>query len=331
MTDRWVRVVHTPQWNEQRLATASVVLVGVGGLGTEVARLLTLEGVRHFTLCDPDLVERSNLARGALFRAADVTRPKVEAAGDALRELAPGIEIDTRADDFRYGLSMRDLAAADLVISCLDSVADRITLSARCQLAGSALGVLDGGLHPWGGEIRHYSPEGACYACQCSPVDRSMAVWHEACGFPPALGAGASVVALIAAWQAYHAVRLLLGEKPPEQVTTVEAPTGTSRPVRIERGGDCLCHGRIDTHYVTPTRLTAESTVAELLALVDAGERVYSWNPIDRDDATSPLNLAAADPGSRLCEVGVPHGEILPVYRVDPVQHVRYLALDGAP
>lgn len=330
MTDQTVRVVHAPQWNEERLADASVVVVGVGGLGTEVTRLLALEGVRRFTLCDPDVVETSNLARGALFRAVDVARLKVEAAADALRDLVPDIRIDARPDDFRYCLGLGDLAAADLVVSCLDSVSDRIALSARCQLAGCRLGVLDGGLHPWGGEIRHYPREGACYACQCSPVDKSMPAWHEACGLPAALGAAAPVVALIAGWQAYYAVRLLLGETLPEQITAVEVPAGLSRPVRIERDDDCLCHGHIDPNFVTRTGLTVEATVADLLEWVEAVERVYSWNPIDRLDATSTLNLAAADPRQRLREVGIPAGEILPVYRADPIRSVRYLALRGA-
>lgn len=333
MTEQLVRAVHTPLWNEDRLATASVVIVGVGGLGTEVARLLTLEGVGRLVLCDPDVVEPSNLVRGALFRVADVGRPKVEAAAQALRDLVPAVEIDARADDFRYCVGLGELATG-LVLSCLDSVADRITLSARCQLAAhlvdDSLGVLDAGLHPWGGEIRYYSRDGACYACRCSPTDKSMPAWHEACGLPPALGATAPVVALIAAWQAYYAIRLLFGEKPPEQVTAVEAPAGLSRPVRIERDEDCLCHGHIDKRYVTTTQLTAESTVGELLELIGAAERVLSWNPIDRTDATSTLNLAAADPRLRLREVGVPAGEILPVYRAEPVRHVRYLALRGA-
>ncbi|MDG6101417.1 ThiF family adenylyltransferase [Dactylosporangium aurantiacum] len=315
---------------EKHLAAATVVVVGVGGLGTEVARLLAQAGVGRMILCDPDTVEASNLSRGALFLPAHVGLPKVDAAAQVLRELAPGMEVEVRADDFRYGVGLGELRAADLVLSCLDSIADRIALSSRCIFSGSPRGLLDAGLHPWGGEVRHYSSDGSCYVCGCSPVDRSMPAWHVACGFPPVLGAPAPVVTLVASWQAMFAVRLLFDEPLPEGIVTVDAAAGLSRPVLQDRAEDCPCHEVIDHRYIATTDLTVDSTVEEVLALTTAGERVQSWNPVDRQDALSPLHLDAAGPQRRLRELGIPPAEFLPVLRARPSQHVRYLALRGA-
>lgn len=321
--------VHLPVM-PSKLAERAVVLVGVGGLGTEVARLAAQAGVGRIVLCDPDKVEESNLSRGALFGHDDVGAFKVTAAAQALRRIAPGINVDERADDFRHGVGLGELRSADLVLSCLDSVADRVVLGTRCILSGNPLGLLDAGLHPWGGEVRHYMADGPCHACGCSPVDRSMPTWHTACGLPERLGAPATVVTLVAAWQAMWAERLLLGQPVPAGIVKIEPAKGLSRLVEQPRDPDCLCHHVIDDDQVTQTGLTHRSAVNELLGLLAGGERVQSWNPIDRSDPLSPLSLRAADPETTLQDLGIPPAEILPVLRLQPIRQVRYLALREA-
>ena len=281
-------------------------------------------------LCDPDTLETSNLSRGALFTAGQIGMPKVAAAAQALQDLAPGTAVDARADDFRYGIGLGELRAADLVVSCLDNVAGRIALSSRCMFSGNPRGLLDAGLHPWGGEVRHYTPAGPCYVCGCSPADRSMPAWHVACGLPDEMGASGPVVALVASWQAVYALRLLFDEPIPDGIIRIDALVGQSRQVLQPRNPDCPCHQIIDSRHIKRTPLTGQSTVAELLAFTSDEERVLSWNPIDREDSLSPLALQAAAPGARLQDLGIPEAEILPVLRVRPIRHVRYLALREA-
>jgi molybdopterin/thiamine biosynthesis adenylyltransferase len=312
------------------LRRASVIVVGVGGLGTEVARLLAQAGVGRLVLCDPDTVERSNLSRGALYSPGQVGMKKVAAAEQALRTLVPGVEIDARADDFRYGIGLGELRAADLVLSCLDNVADRIALSGRCMFSGNQQGLLDAGVHPWGGEVRHFTPEGFCYACGCAPADRPTLTWHVDCGRTEEMGGSAPITALVASWQASCAERLISGEPVPDGIVRIDAPSCLSRLVLQPRDPDCLCHQTIDERYITATPLTRQSTVADVLAFAADGERVLSWNPIDRADPLSSMALWAADPRAQLRDLGIPAAEILPVLRVRPVRHVRYLALQGA-
>lgn len=328
--ERLARHVHIPNWDQRRLHDATVVVVEVGGSGTEVSRLLALAGVGQLVLCDPDRIEISNLNRGSLFGPGDVGEFKVEVAARELTAMAPGIQVERRADRFQYGVGLGELRAADLVLSCLDSIADRVALSSRCKLAGCPLGLLDGGVHPWGGEVRHYGPEGPCYACGCSPADRSLPAWHAACGVPDEAGASAPVVAYVAAQQATQAVRLLNGERPAAIITKMDALTPENSLVHVSPNPDCPCHDVIDPNHVTRTALTPESTVAELLALAGPDEQVLSWNPIDRADALSPLSLRAADPAAPLAGLGIPPAEILPIVRLSPVTHVRYLELKGA-
>jgi hypothetical protein len=81
----------------QRLAAATVVVIGLGGMGTWLARSLAGVGVGRLVLCDPDLVAVENLAHQLLFEPADVGRPKVAAVAEALGRLCPATTIEGRA------------------------------------------------------------------------------------------------------------------------------------------------------------------------------------------------------------------------------------------
>jgi bacteriocin biosynthesis cyclodehydratase domain-containing protein len=106
---------------QRRLMEATVVLIGVGALGTWTAQALACAGVGRLVLVDDDVVELANLNRQVLFRHADVGRPKVDAAAEALLAYNPELEL-VRLHR-RIG-SASDAAAAiggaDLVVATAD-------------------------------------------------------------------------------------------------------------------------------------------------------------------------------------------------------------------
>ncbi|WP_241609803.1 HesA/MoeB/ThiF family protein, partial [Rosenbergiella australiborealis] len=65
---------------QQQLAAASVMIVGMGGLGCVVATYLASSGIGQLTLVDPDTVSLSNLPRQILFTETDCGKAKVEVA-----------------------------------------------------------------------------------------------------------------------------------------------------------------------------------------------------------------------------------------------------------
>jgi len=72
----------------RKLAEASVVVLGCGGLGSNVAALLLRSGVRDLTLVDFDSVEESNLNRQLFFRD-QIGQPKTESLAETLRRIDP--------------------------------------------------------------------------------------------------------------------------------------------------------------------------------------------------------------------------------------------------
>lgn len=106
---------------QERLAGASIAILGVGGLGCWAAAALACAGTGRFVLVDDDVVELSNLNRQLLFAASDVGRPKVHAAAEALRRFNPATAVVTHRRRLR---SVDDVAEAiegcDFVVETAD-------------------------------------------------------------------------------------------------------------------------------------------------------------------------------------------------------------------
>lgn len=124
---------------QARLGRAQVLVVGAGGLAAPLLPQLVGAGVGRITLVDPDLVAESNLHRQTLFRAADLDRPKVSAAANALEGLNP----DCRITAVRARLdpaNVDDLSdGCDLILDCADSFAASYILSDHAYAAGVPL------------------------------------------------------------------------------------------------------------------------------------------------------------------------------------------------
>lgn len=121
---------------QQRLAEASVLIVGLGGLGSAVAPYLAGAGIGRLGLADPDTVSSSNLPRQTLYTEAQLGDPKTAAA----RERLAGLSSATRFDLYPEGLTAENartlVAAYDLVVDCCDNYPTRFLLDDACTAAG---------------------------------------------------------------------------------------------------------------------------------------------------------------------------------------------------
>lgn len=115
-----------------RLKRSRVLVVGVGGLGTAAALYLVAAGVGHIILVDSERVELSNLNRQILYWTRDIGRLKTEAAVEKLRELNPGVVIETVAARVDERLLRELVPRVDLVIDALDNWETRFLLNRVC-------------------------------------------------------------------------------------------------------------------------------------------------------------------------------------------------------
>jgi molybdopterin/thiamine biosynthesis adenylyltransferase len=341
MGTRFDRQRLVPEWDQNALTQATVVVVGVGALGNEVARILAMSGVGTLMLCDPDRVEESNLSRAVLFSESDVGRPKVEAAVGALSLLAPATCVVPRALPLVNGVGLAELRDASLVLSCLDTRSARLQLAGRCSLVSAPW--IDGGTHPWGGEVRPYlDVEGPCYGCSLTAAQRATvdAAWScfDIVPDDPA-GASAPVSVLVGAWMATLALRFLMGAPCADGVLRIDAAQGTMENVTQARDPACPLHSRIGV--ATPVQVRASDRVALLRERLPSGGVPLLWESTirtascpacgfhdgrwgDAGDPTCPdcgtalrlgttLELTDAPDGLLLTRLGIAPREILAV------------------
>jgi molybdopterin/thiamine biosynthesis adenylyltransferase len=308
-------------WDQERLASSTMVVVGVGALGNEVAKNLALAGVGRLVLCDPDTVDPSNLSRTVLFHPGTVGTPKPVAAAGALAELAPDLKIETRVMDLVSGVGLGELDDAAVVLGCLDSRRSRLQLLGRCTLVDAAL--VDGGTHPWGGEVRlRLHPDPPCYACTLTAADRAESDLPWNCAVPaPGGPAPSSIVAtaITAGWMTLAALRLAFGDEPAYQVLAIDGTTGGTAPVLIDRDPACPHHRRLDGP-VECLPVSHRETVGALLDVLEPGEVPLGWQEFastgaeaDRWPGARSIQLPDAGRGAVLRDLGVAPEEILPV------------------
>jgi len=78
----------------KKLKKAEVCILGLGGLGSNVAILLARGGIGHLKLIDFDVVEASNLNRQQ-YRISHIGMKKTEAIKTIIKEINPFVEIET--------------------------------------------------------------------------------------------------------------------------------------------------------------------------------------------------------------------------------------------
>ena len=77
----------------KKLKKAKVCILGLGGLGSNVATLLARSGIGYLKLVDFDIVEASNLNRQQ-YRISHIGMKKTEAIKTIIKEINPFVEIE---------------------------------------------------------------------------------------------------------------------------------------------------------------------------------------------------------------------------------------------
>lgn len=292
MSKRFDRHQLIPGWHQQQLTDARIVVVGMGALGNEVTRILAMAGVGRMIICDMDIIEESNLSRTLLFRPSDIGCLKVTAAATALAKLAPGINIEARPLPFVHGVGLAELREASLVLGCLDSRMARLELAGRCQLIGA--NYIDGGTHPWGGEIRPYlNPEGPCYGCSLSIHERAIADVPWSClDEMPEMATGAAVPssALVGTWMGAIATRFLMGQSYPQGTLRIDAAMGTTMIVEQRRDPECPLHLPIDN--IRKIGVSVRDQMRQLRNAIPQDTVPLAWNPVQRQVECKRCNFS---------------------------------------
>jgi sulfur carrier protein ThiS adenylyltransferase len=84
----------------ERLASLQATVIGVGAIGRQIALQLAAVGTPRVQLIDFDRVDLTNITTQG-YLAADVGQLKVDAAGNAMQQIDPTVQVQTVCDRYR--------------------------------------------------------------------------------------------------------------------------------------------------------------------------------------------------------------------------------------
>ncbi|MFI3289058.1 MAG: HesA/MoeB/ThiF family protein [Rikenellaceae bacterium] len=117
---------------QQKLHAASVLLVGVGGLGSPIALYLTAAGVGCIGIIDGDVVSESNLQRQVLYRESEIGEAKVECAKRRLKGLNSEVKIDSYNMLFDRQCAKEIASKYDIIVDGCDNFETRYLIDEVC-------------------------------------------------------------------------------------------------------------------------------------------------------------------------------------------------------
>jgi molybdopterin-synthase adenylyltransferase len=220
---------------QEKLNAATVLIMGLGGLGCPIALYLAAAGVGHLWLVDFDTVDLTNLQRQIAHGTADIGRLKVDSASDAIHALNPSVRISCISDRLEADGLREIITKVDVVVDGTDNFTTRFMINELCVetrtplVSGAAIGLE--------GQVMVYDPRIAscpCYRCLYPNADDGQ--------FNCALnGVAAPVVGMIGTVQAMEALKLIvgIGESLAGYLLVMDAKYMEWRKLRLPRNPDC--------------------------------------------------------------------------------------------
>jgi tRNA A37 threonylcarbamoyladenosine dehydratase len=116
-----------------RLASSTVTVFGVGGVGSFAAEALVRSGVGRVILVDYDRICVTNVNRQLHAMRGTLGKPKAQVMAERLRQVNPDAAIEARAEFYTAETSARLLVPEpDVVIDAIDNMAAKMHLIATC-------------------------------------------------------------------------------------------------------------------------------------------------------------------------------------------------------
>jgi len=205
---RYARHLILPEVGEagqEKLKSASVLIVGAGGLGSPVALYLAAAGIGRIGLVDFDDVDASNLQRQVLYGTSDVGRRKVAAAQAHLQDVNRDIVIQAHDAALTSENALDILANYDVIVDGTDNFATRYLVNDACVLLDKPN--IYGSIFRFEGQASvFFATHGPCYRCLYPEPPPAHLV--PSCAEGGVLGVLPGVIGTI---QATETIKIILG------------------------------------------------------------------------------------------------------------------------
>ena len=194
---------------QQKLKNASVLVVGLGGLGSPLAMYLAASGVGTLGLVDFDEVDVSNLQRQIIHGTSDIGKLKLESATVTLKNINPHINIVQYSEAITSENALDIIKSYDIVADGTDNFQTRYLVNDACILLGKPN--VYASIYKFEGQASIFGAKGGpCYRCLYPTPPEPATV--PSCGEAGVLGVLPGLMGTI---QATEVVKLILKQGQP--------------------------------------------------------------------------------------------------------------------
>jgi molybdopterin/thiamine biosynthesis adenylyltransferase len=239
---RYSRHIMLPQMDvagQQALLDATVLVIGLGGLGCPAAMYLASSGIGHLVLADDDTVDLSNLQRQIAHGTDNVGMSKVASAAKSIARLNDTVRVTTLDERLEGDALDAAVKGADVILDCTDNFSTRFAINAaavkyKVPLVSGAAIRLEGQVSVF--DVRDAG--NPCYQCLYQDGDDMQLSCSES-------GVMAPLVGIIGTLQALEAIKLItgIGSTLTGRLLFLDAQTMQFREMKLKKNPACPCCG----------------------------------------------------------------------------------------
>lgn len=159
---RYARHLILPQVGEagqKKIKSASVLVVGAGGLGSPVLMYLAAAGIGKIGIIDDDKVDMTNLQRQIIHSTSSIGELKTESAKRRIKHINPEIIVDIFDIRLTIENAKEIIDGYDIIVDGTDNFATRYTISDCCEILGKPW--VFGSIHRFEGQVSVFNLNGS--------------------------------------------------------------------------------------------------------------------------------------------------------------------------
>ena len=119
----------------ERLQSANILIVGLGGVGSFAAEFLVRVGIGNLTIVDGDTVDITNINRQLPALNSTIGKNKTDVVAERILDINPGLNLK-KINEFLEPERMEEILTQekfDYVLDCIDSLSPKLALIITCK------------------------------------------------------------------------------------------------------------------------------------------------------------------------------------------------------
>ena len=119
----------------ERLQSANILIVGLGGVGSFAAEFLVRSGIGNLTIVDGDTVDITNINRQLPALNSTIGKNKTDVVAERILDINPEINLK-KINEFLEPERMEEILTQekfDYVLDCIDSLSPKLALIITCK------------------------------------------------------------------------------------------------------------------------------------------------------------------------------------------------------